>query len=158
MTSSHLMGRCLAIRTVENYIFCNFPTYIMKWLALTNIEYDAWLWTYDNVYFSYWYFGKCTAHRKFPSDLRLCWMFVQCSLHQSKIQYPTTTAFYCSAAKNRNTRGQLGQYNDCSWPSFIELSSPSLTYTILVNSSPPGQNGHQFDKWHFQMHILDWKW
>ena len=27
-----------------------------------------------------------------------------------------------------------------------------------VNSSPPGQNGHHFGRWHFQMHFLEWKW
>ena len=29
---------------------------------------------------------------------------------------------------------------------------------LPLNSSPPGQNGHYFGRWHFQMNFLEWKW
>ena len=46
------------------------------------------------------------------------------------------------------------------------LQSPDQHYVwvhmvMLLNtlkSSPPGQNGHHFGRWHFQLHFLEWKW
>ena len=39
------------------------------------------------------------------------------------------------------------------------LVFPSMQVVVRkLYSSPPGQNGCHFGKWHFQMHFLEWKW
>ena len=49
------------------------------------------------------------------------------------------------------------------WPIIISWSSVSnigrnLESNETINSSPPGQNGCHFGRWHFQMHFLEQRW
>ena len=49
-----------------------------------------------------------------------------------------------------------------AWQFVGDKLLPGFTMTkfatyVCVNSSPPGQNGRQFDSRHFQTHFLEWK-
>ena len=49
------------------------------------------------------------------------------------------------------------------WTCLLIIVTEQLTVDLnvflkLLNHLPPGQNGHHSDRWHFQMHFLEWKW